>query len=187
MVGGRYQGQPRPAERHLHRQRDRGSCASFWAKIALRQRRDDCTTLGTARCDIDATARDPFATALAWLQPRVTSPTAPATRHRPPRNRGVSRQDPMVRVYMASDPATIATLYADEHNPLRRRFLRHGFWAASASDLVQETFIRLLRSQGGRDSGSARLSVPGGRFRRNRSAPVRDAGTPGDRTGCHPE
>ena len=48
---------------------------------------------------------------------------------------------------MASDPAIIATLYADEHQPLHRRFLRHGRSAASAADLVQETFIRLLRSQ----------------------------------------
>lgn len=48
---------------------------------------------------------------------------------------------------MASGPTNIATLYADEHLRLHRRFQRRGLAAPLASDLVQETFIRLLRSQ----------------------------------------
>lgn len=48
---------------------------------------------------------------------------------------------------MASDPATIAALYAEEHLRLHRRFRRRGLPEAIASDLVQESFVRLLRSR----------------------------------------
>lgn len=46
---------------------------------------------------------------------------------------------------MNSNQITIDILYAEEHVRLKRRFLRRGMSEHTASDMVQETFIRLLR------------------------------------------
>lgn len=48
---------------------------------------------------------------------------------------------------MASDPGTIAELYSEERLRLWRRFQRRGVPAPAAADLVQESFVRLMRSQ----------------------------------------
>lgn len=46
---------------------------------------------------------------------------------------------------MGTDPTAIAALYADERHRLHRRFQRRGLSGQAASDLVQESFLRLLR------------------------------------------
>jgi RNA polymerase sigma factor (sigma-70 family) len=46
---------------------------------------------------------------------------------------------------MSSIPPSLAALYADEHDRLRRRLVRRGLSAAAAADAVQEAFLRLLR------------------------------------------
>lgn len=48
---------------------------------------------------------------------------------------------------MAADSMIIAALYAHERIRLHRRFLRRGVCSAGAADLVQETFMRLMRSR----------------------------------------
>lgn len=53
----------------------------------------------------------------------------------------------MVTIRMGKDPAAIGLLYADERQRLFRRFRRRGLPEATASDLVQESFARLLRSR----------------------------------------
>ncbi len=64
----------------------------------------------------------------------------------PPLQRGNCCDHRVTASQSASGPTNIATLYADEHLRLHRSLQRRGLAAPLASDLVQETFIRLLRS-----------------------------------------
>lgn len=47
---------------------------------------------------------------------------------------------------MSSQVTNIATLYIAEHDRLRRALVRRGVSAAAAADMVQETFLRMLRA-----------------------------------------
>lgn len=49
---------------------------------------------------------------------------------------------------MTQNLTSIASLYAEEQNHLKRMLVRRGMSAQSAADAVQEAFIRLLRSPG---------------------------------------
>ncbi|WP_435656379.1 RNA polymerase sigma factor [Brucella pituitosa] len=49
---------------------------------------------------------------------------------------------------MTQNLTSIASLYAEEQNRLKRMLVRRGMSAQSAADAVQEAFIRLLRSPG---------------------------------------
>lgn len=61
----------------------------------------------------------------------------------PPGRGGVS----VVACVMSMDTTSIASLYAEEHSRLKRMLVRRGMSAQNAADVVQEAFIRLLRSQ----------------------------------------
>lgn len=45
---------------------------------------------------------------------------------------------------MSSDPSSLTALYAQERHRLQRRLVKRGFSVATAADVVQDTFLRLL-------------------------------------------
>lgn len=65
----------------------------------------------------------------------------------------------MPRTPMSSFATDLASLYSTEHGRLTRLLIRRGVSAATAADLIQEAFIRMLRAPADEVRDPEKLSV----------------------------